>query len=363
MPANRPIQQNWPVATISVPAIRTTNMAHSSGQHAPLNRHHHASPPDVPEVERILKVQRQLEGLGSRFQGTVCGVQGLRDITWWSRTDAASVQSGQLICVNDGNPHRPRVVVEGFFPVARVTPLLAVDPDVNLLNTVPQSWMPEFDSAQGDTWVDGFHRLWGQLSRPMRAWFNALFWHHPKRLYRFLTSPASMKHHHARKHGLFIHSVDCMLRALRSSQHDPLVNTEVLLMAALLHDLGKADEYLWNERSSKFKLSDRGALIGHKLTTLEWMAAARVVLAVEDAPDEARVMAVYHAINACHAPDWVGLRVPRTPEAFYLASVDGLSGHCDLIATHARPDRIQGLYHPTFRGGAYLIGQSQVRLA
>lgn len=90
---------------------------------------------------------------------------------------------------------------DGVFEVSTVTPLWQVDPDINLLDTVPLSWLPGLcsDSRVGDVdvgvkWVERFRVLWTYLSRPMRAWFNALFWHHPQRLRAFLSAPGSMKH-------------------------------------------------------------------------------------------------------------------------------------------------------------------------
>jgi len=283
-----------------------------------------------------------------------------------------SFQSGQLIrtpsYANRGANHMPLQKLhgnrsgDGVFEVSSVTHLWEVDPDINLLDTVPQSWLPGLSSDSrmgradvGVKWVERFRVLWTHLSRPMRAWFNALFWHHPLRLHAFLSAPGSMKHHHARQHGLFVHSVDCAWRALRQAEGDEWVNVDVLLLSALLHDVGKAGEYEWNDHSKQWYLSDRGALMGHRMTGMEWMAAARGSLAVCDTPDEYTAMAVYHAINASNAPDWVGLRAPRTPEAFYLASVDALSGHCDLVDSHAVTHRIRGQYHPAFRGGAYVF--------
>lgn len=345
------MQSNW-----RVPAIRIRQSATHKEPHAQAGPVGRAT---ALGVERILRLRKTPERDGVHWSATVFGVHGVRDITWWGEPGSAGFEPGQLI---RSVPHvasfpadRNGSAKAGTFLVTRVSHLSQIDPDINLLETVPLSWLPEAGGGQGVNWVERFDDVWSRLSRPMRAWFNALFWLHPWRLFAFLTAPASMKHHHARKYGLFIHSVDCAWRALTSAQQDRFVDMEVLAMAALLHDVGKSAEYDWNVHRQQWQLSDRGALMGHRLTCLEWMAAGRAALPEDSAPDELSAVAVYHAIHACHAPDWVGLRSPRTPEAFYLASVDALSGHCDLIEAHAIPNRSKGRYHPAFRGGAFVV--------
>ena len=307
-----------------------------------------------PEVQRILEIEVTSDGTWHRVNATVCGKTGICQVTWWTSDDPVALQSGQLVHCDWLN----RLEFDnGALVVLGLSLAAAVDPQVNLIDTAPAYWLPPV-TGPGSCVVQSFRQLWGQLSPPMRAWFNALFWHQPGRWERFLKGPASIGFHHARKHGLFTHSVDCAMRSLRAAQGDELVNVDVLLMASLLHDLGKADEYVLSKYFNACKLSERGALIGHRLSTLEWMAAALGTVQVQDAPDEAKVMAVYHAINACHAQDWVGLRPPRTPEAFYLASADALSGNCDLIKALAKPGCRQGRSHKAFRGAAWVTSEA-----
>lgn len=305
-----------------------------------------------PNVQRVLQLDVTSYGTWRRVQATICADTNICHVCWWTCDEHMAIEVGQMVQC-DWLEHLE--FDDNVLLVRGLTLASVVNPDVNLIDTVSTVWLPPA-SGSGDHVVQSFRRLWGQLSRPMRAWFNALFWHQPGRLERFLMGPASIGFHHARKHGLFIHSVDCVERALRAAQDDPLVDVDVLLMAALLHDLGKADEYVLSKRFNACKLSERGALIGHRLSTLEWMAAAREVVQAQDALDEAQVMAVYHAINACHAQDWVGLRPPRTPEAFYLASADALSGNCDLIKMLAKPGSREGRSHPAFRGAVWITG-------
>ena len=79
----------------------------------------------------------------------------------------------------------------------------------------------------------------------------------------------------------------------------------MLVLAGLLHDTGKADEYRWVHR--RFELSDRGHLIGHRHTLLEWLAAARAQYRVM--VPEAHYLALIHVLTAAKgAPAWLGLR-------------------------------------------------------
>lgn len=349
---------HWPVPAIQV-REQTWQQIHQK-EYQQAHGQEHKQVLAQLNVERILRLRFSPGHGGAWIAATVCGCHGLRDITWWAETGSGLFKAGQLISSLDLNGFSKPTGrgVDDKTEVVSVVQLDQVDPDINLLETVPNSWLPVVNEGDGIDWVEWFQAFWVNLSRPMRAWFNAVFWHHPRRLHGFMTAPASVKHHHARPHGLFVHSVDCTWRALQCSQADGLVDTDVLVMATLLHDVGKASEYERNHRTQNWRLTDRGALIGHRLTALEWMAAARGVVSREHAPNEQSVLAVYHAINASPAPDWVGLRCPRTLEAFYLASVDSLSGHCDLIRTHALLGRSQGRYHAAFRGGAFVSTSS-----
>lgn len=313
------------------------------------------------ELARVLKLRQLKEGAQLTTLATAWYKGKLTEFTWVQTQPSLVLQSGQLIRFSSGHPGASDSM--HAIQVQDVRLAANVDPEVFLLDTVPKSWLPEAKANPGDSTAEpspaeDLRGMWGTLSRPMRAWLNAVFWFQPMRLYWFLNAPASMNHHHARKHGLFIHSVDCAQRAITAAWHDDLVNTDVLLIAALLHDLGKAGEYAWDETKKRWSLSDRRSLMGHRLTTLEWMVAARGLLSDNDSPTEIETLAVYHAINASNAPDWAGLRSPRTPEAFYLASVDGLSGQCDLIRCNAIPNAIRGRYHAQFRGGAYVTASN-----
>ena len=101
-------------------------------------------------------------------------------------------------------------------------------------------------------------------------------------------------------------------------------------------------------------MSPRGELVGHRLTGMEWLAVARASLAGDMQIQEETALGVHHAIHACHAPAWVGLRSPKTLEALYFGSVDGLSGKRDLIAALAVEGESKSGYQKAFGGSIYL---------
>jgi 3'-5' exoribonuclease len=97
-------------------------------------------------------------------------------------------------------------------------------------------------------------------------------------------------------------------------------------------------------------MTERGTLLGHKHTVLEWIAAARAQHRV--IVPEAHYLALLHAITAAKgAPDWLGLREPLSLDAHILSMVDRLSGQADLVARNAPHKAGSVLTTDTWAGG------------
>ena len=164
---------------------------------------------------------------------------------------------------------------------------------------------------------------------------------------------SSLKGHHSCVHGNLWHTLEVAEQALRMAQGQPLACPEVLLMAALLHDAGKADEYRLGY--SGLELTTRGKLVGHRNTIIEWIAAAiahaRITL------PESHYLGLIHALTSARgAPDWLGLREPCTLDAVLLSAADRLSGQIELMARHSPAESGFGRFHPHLRGRPYVVG-------
>lgn len=121
----------------------------------------------------------------------------------------------------------------------------------------------------------------------------------------FMTAPASINHHHSHPGGLAIHTCETMnvadrMAALLTEQDHALVMT-----ACLLHDAGKVFEYQCGGRW----LSPRGRLLGHEVTLLEILAP--IADRIWPLGDPKRMM-LLHLLTAKPAPQWTGIRHPRT---------------------------------------------------
>lgn len=298
----------------------------------------HMTDHSLPDVLRLVGIYYQLQQGGLIAKATVFDGQEQTQLCWRCEHIDPSLQKGHLV---------ERHWHEGMYIVTDAQRIMS---DVNLIETIPPMWCPK------PRCLDQLSALWKGWPPVLRTWFNAVFWYEPQRLKGFVSAPASMQHHHAYVGGLLTHSVDCAQRALRLAQGDTTVDPHILSFVAVLHDVGKAQEYLVRPNGCGWTLSQRGALIGHKLTALEWLAAARVLTA-KTIP-ESVAMTVYHALTATYAPDYVGLRSPRTPEAIYMGSVDKLSGQCDLLKTGVHPYGGFGKYHKAFGSRPYTLSHN-----
>lgn len=229
---------------------------------------------------------------------------------------------------------------DGAIRIQRLLPAEQPLPRINLFDTIPTEWI----RGSNPDLVARAAELWEALPRPLAHLFNAVLWK-ADRFHRYVMVPSSLNNHHTDWNDNFRHSIEVAERARDISVGTPLANVPLLIAAGLLHDAGKADEYRFDEARCHLVLSERGELIGHRNTLIEWLGVARDAGRV--LMPESLYLALLHTLSASKAPAWVGLRDPRCIEAEILSMADRMSGHEDLHAQCAPADGKAGFgrYH------------------
>lgn len=267
-------------------------------------------------------------------------------VTWNSSTVDTRIRVGSLVAIRWAN--RP-VSKDGAVCISRLV-LLERPFSLNLFDTVPHTWVQDRSLI-----VEGKH-YWDLLPHSYQQLFNAMFWN-GDRFYRFLVGPSSLRGHHNGKNGNFTHSLEVAQSALTLAKQFPAAHKPILILCSLIHDAGKADEYRFNQAHRRFEISERGALIGHRQTVLEWLAVARN--SCRSGIQEQQYLSILHALTAIKgAPAWMGLREPRSLESTILSTADRVSGQGDLVTRMKPTSSGFGNYHAHLGNRPYVIAQS-----
>ena len=198
--------------------------------------------------------------------------------------------------------------------IKSIQPIEVLDEHSCVFEKVPVSWIVDRDV------VDRIVAVWRDLSAPYRVFVNAVL-RRPSVLEGFLAAPASLRHHHHDTGGCLEHSVQVAEWGLNLAREDPTLAKDLLISCLLLHDCGKAIEYVRNDRG-RWRMSPYGLGVGHKTTTLMLVGPA---LSFCDGLSAAEKHHILHVLAASYAPNYVGLRRPRTREARVMAAIDALS--------------------------------------
>ncbi len=155
---------------------------------------------------------------------------------------------------------------------------------------------------------------------------------------KFSRAPAGVKNHHAYIGGLLEHVVSLMEVALAVAPLYPSINTDLLLMGAFLHDMGKIDELTY-ERD--FAYSDEGQLIGHLVMAigiLDRKLKEVERLSGEPMPDEL-ALRLKHMIVSHHGQyEYGSPKLPMTLEAVALHHLDNLDAKVHSFEQLMRDD-------------------------
>jgi 3'-5' exoribonuclease len=131
-------------------------------------------------------------------------------------------------------------------------------------------------------------------------------------------APCTRGGHHAYLGGLLEHTVAVATLAFETCALHPRLNSDVLICAALLHDVGKLREF---DLGAEISFSEAGAMVGH--VALGQQMIVERAAALDGFPDE-KLHAVLHCVLAHHGTDALPGRRFRTPEALALQRLNAL---------------------------------------
>jgi 3'-5' exoribonuclease len=164
---------------------------------------------------------------------------------------------------------------------------------------------------------------------------------------RFKRAPAAKSMHHAYLGGLLEHTVSVAELVLRVADHYPELNRELLTAGAILHDIGKVSEFVYELH---IDYSDEGRLLGHMVQGLhileEKLAGCR------NFPGEEALL-LKHLILSHHGQwEYGAVRLPMTREAFVLHFADDLDAKMNALSRILRESGGEGAawtaYQPLF---------------
>ncbi len=161
-------------------------------------------------------------------------------------------------------------------------------------------------------------------SLPLRAMLRQLLIEDPAVAPRYHRAPAAKSHHHPYLAGLLEHSLTVVRRALGLClAEDVLIDRDVVIAGALLHDIGKIEEYAYDQDAIDF--TEVGNLIGH--VSLGYSMVRQAIARQGDVPTD-KATNILHVILSHQGRLEYGSPVePKTAEAFIVHHADTVDAH------------------------------------
>ena len=141
-------------------------------------------------------------------------------------------------------------------------------------------------------------------------------------------APCTRAGHHAYLGGLLEHTVAVATLAVETCVLHPRLNSDLLLCAALVHDLGKTREFTYG---AEIGLSEEGRLLGHLVL------GQRLLDERSAGMDEGRRIALAHCVLCHHGADAAPGRRFGSPEALGLYRLNALDASVKGALEHGLP--------------------------
>ena len=281
--------------------------------------------------EKILSQKRD----GDNFLNiTISDKTGTLKGVVWDNVDqiAACITSGDFAYVN-GSVSDYKGALQVVIKKMEPFPLDRID---------PSDFLPQTSRNIEDM----FERLVKRANTITTDYLKALidaFFNDREFVNKFKTAPAAKKMHHAYIGGLLEHTVSMTSLADKIAGHYGGINRDLLLTGAILHDIGKIDEF---EYQSKIDYSDKGRLLNHIVIGIKMVDDK--LSGINNFPED-QMLLLKHMIVSHHGTREFGSpEPPKTIEAVLLNYIDEIDSKVkavrDFIASED-PDETWTSYH------------------
>jgi len=225
---------------------------------------------------------------------------------------------------------------------------------INQLALVDEKTLDLADFDSGNR-VD-VEQLWAKLGELIETLSNETvrqiaisFYKDPAIAKSLCLAPAGIKTHHAYPGGLLEHVVSLMQLADRVSSHYSSLDRDVMMAGAMLHDIGKLEELLFE---GELSYSDSGQLLGHLVQGVQMLDSKVLELASTGFDvDRAILLRLQHIIISHHGYLEHGSpKIPMTLEAIAFHYLDEMDAKLNAALGLIESDRTRDPwtnYNPT----------------
>jgi len=143
---------------------------------------------------------------------------------------------------------------------------------------------------------------------------------------KFKRAPAAKMMHHAYIGGLLEHTLSLAVLVNRVADHYSGIDRDLLMTGAILHDIGKIEEF---EYSVRIDYSDAGRLVNHIVIGLEMIG--KKIAEVENFPENAALLLKHLIVSHHGAREFGSPEPPKTLEGLLLNYLDEIDSKINGI--------------------------------
>ena len=176
----------------------------------------------------------------------------------------------------------------------------------------------------------------------------AAFWSDGGFVRKFKIAPAAKKMHHAYLGGLLEHTLSLTMLAERIADHYSGIDRDLLLTGAILHDIGKIKEFVFDRR---IDYSDEGRLVSHIVIGVEMVQEK--IAGINGFPSKTAMLLKHMLISHHGNREYGSPEPPKTLEAVmlnYLDEIDSkITGIREFMEKQAPDEDWTGFHRPLDR--------------